>query len=157
MSVQPIPAGYHSVTPYLIIKGAAEAIEFYKKALGATEMFRLPMPGGVIGHAELKIGDSVIMMADEFPDMGAISPKTLGGTPISLMIYVPNVDEVFAGAIAAGGKEIRPVQNQFYGDRSGVFEDPFGHKWSIATHVEDVSHEEVQRRMAAMQPTDSAA
>ncbi len=155
MSVKPIPDGYHSVTPYLIIKGAAEAIEFYKKVFGAIELFRLPMPGGVIGHAELKIGDSVIMLADEFPDMGAISPKTLGGTPISLMIYVPNVDEVFAGAIAAGGKEIRPVQNQFYGDRSGVFEDPFGHKWSIATHVEDVSHEEVQRRMAAMKPPET--
>jgi PhnB protein len=152
MSVNPIPDGYHSVTPYLIIKGAAEAIDFYKKVLGATELFRLPMPGGVIGHAELKIGDSVIMLADEFPDMGAISPQTLGGTPISLMIYVPNVDEVFAGAIAAGGKEIKAVQNQFYGDRSGVFEDPFGHKWSIATHVEDVSHEEVQRRMSAMKP-----
>ena len=115
MSVQPIPAGYHSVTPYLIIKGAAEAIEFYKRVFGATELMRVPGPGGVLMHAEIKIGDSIIMLTDEFPQMDALSPTTIGGTPVGLMLYVENVDEVFARAIAAGAKEFRPVQNQFYG------------------------------------------
>lgn len=152
MSVKPIPDGYHTVTPYLIVKGAAEAIEFYTRVFGATELMRLPGPGGVLMHAEIKIGDSFIMLADEFPQMDALSPKTIGGSPVGLMLYVPNVDEVFQRATAAGAKEIRPLQNQFYGDRSGTVEDPFGHKWTIATHVEDVSHEEIERRLATMKP-----
>lgn len=155
MSVKPIPDGYHTATPYLIIKGAAVAIEFYKNAFGATELMRVPGPGGVLMHAEIKIGDSIIMLADEFPDMDALSPTTIGGSPVGLMLYLPNVDEVFARAIAAGGKEFRTVQNQFYGDRSGTLTDPFGHKWTIATHVEDVSHEEIERRIAAMKPEGS--
>ncbi len=150
MAVKPIPDGYHAVTPYLVVHNAAEAIEFYKKALGAIELFRLPGPGGKVMHAEMKIGDSPIMLADEFPEMGAVSPKTVGGSSISLMVYVPNVDEVYNQAVQAGAKAARPVENQFYGDRSGLIEDPFGHKWSIATHVEDVSPEEIDRRFAAM-------
>jgi len=144
---KPIPEGYHSVTPYLIIKGATEAIDFYKKAFGATELFRMPAPGGKIGHAEIKIGDSPIMLADESPEMGYKSPQSLGGSPISIMIYVVDVDTVFKRAIAAGGKEQRPVKDQFYGDRSGTLEDPFGHVWHVATHKEDVSPEEMERRM----------
>ena len=144
---KPIPEGYHSVTPYLIIKGATEAIDFYKKAFGATELFRMPAPGGKIGHAEIKIGDSPIMLADESPEMGYKSPKSLGGSPISIMIYVVDVDTVFKRAIAAGGKEQRPVKDQFYGDRSGTLEDPFGHVWHVATHKEDVSPEEMERRV----------
>ncbi len=144
---KPIPEGYHSVTPYLIIKGATEAIDFYKKAFGATELFRMPAPGGKIGHAEIKIGDSPIMLADESPEMGYKSPQSLGGSPISIMIYVTDVDTVFKQAIAAGGKEQRPVKDQFYGDRSGTLEDPFGHVWHVATHKEDVSPEEMERRM----------
>jgi PhnB protein len=144
---RPIPEGYHSVTPYLIIKGATEAIDFYKKAFGATELFRMPAPEGKIGHAEIKIGDSPIMLADEFPEMGYKSPQSLGGSPVSLMIYVADVDTVFKQAIAAGGKEQRPVKDQFYGDRSGTLEDPFGHVWHVATHKEDVSPEEMERRM----------
>ena len=144
---KPIPEGYHSVTPYLIINGATEAIDFYKKAFGATELFRMPAPEGKIGHAEIKIGDSPIMLADEFPEMGYKSPQSLGGSPVSLMIYVADVDTVFKQAIAAGGKEQRPVKDQFYGDRSGTLEDPFGHVWHVATHKEDVSSEEMERRM----------
>ncbi len=146
MPVKPIPEGYHSATPYLIISGAAKAIEFYKQAFGATELFRMAGPDGRIGHAEIKIGDSPIMLADEHPEMGAKSAKTLGGSPISLMLYVENVDALAAQAIAAGAKVIRPLQNQFYGDRSGTFEDPFGLCWTISTHVEDVSPEEMKRR-----------
>lgn len=155
MSVKPIPDGYHTATAYLIIKGAAEAIVFYKQVFGATELMRIPMPGGVLAHAEIKIGDSPIMLADEFPEMNVRGPKTIGGTPVSLMLYVENADEVFTRAIAAGAKELRPLQNQFYGDRSGTLEDPFGHQWTIATHVEDVGHEEIERRMAAMKPEGS--
>ena len=155
MSVKPIPDGYHTVTPYLIIKGAAEAIEFYKRVFDATELFRVPGPNGVLMHAEIKIGDSIIMLADEFPQMDALGPKTIGGSPVGLMLYLPNVDEVFLRAIAAGAKELRPLQNQFYGDRSGTVEDPFGHKWTISTHIEDVSSEEIERRMAAMKPEGS--
>ncbi len=147
-TVKPIPEGYHSVTPYLIIKGAAEAIEFYKKAFGATELFRMAQPDGRVGHAEIKIGDSPIMLADEFPEMGHKSPTTLGGSPVSLMIYVEDVDAVFASAIAAGAKEDRPVEDKFYGDRGGSLSDPFGHLWHIATHKEDVSPEEMQKRAA---------
>jgi PhnB protein len=149
MAVKPIPEGYHSVTPYLIIKGATEAIEYYKQAFGAVELMRMPAPGGKIGHAEIKIGDSPIMLADEFPEMGYKSPKTLGGSPVSIMIYVADVDTVFDRAIAAGGKEQRPVKDQFYGDRMGTLEDPFGHVWHVATHKEDVPAEEMERRASA--------
>jgi PhnB protein len=148
MTVKAIPDGYHTATPYLIISGATEAIEYYKQAFGATELFRMPAPGGKIGHAEIKIGDSPIMLADEFPEMGYKSPQTLGGSPVSIMIYVADVDTVFDRAIAAGGKAQRPVKDQFYGDRSGTLEDPFGHVWHVATHKEDVSAEEMERRGA---------
>ena len=147
MAVKPIPEGYHSVTPYLIIDGATEAIEYYKNAFGAVELFRMPAPGGKIGHAEIKIGDSPIMLADEHPEMGYKSPTSYGGTPVSLMIYVEDVDATFKQAIAAGGKEQRAVADQFYGDRLGTLTDPFGHVWTISTHKEDVSMEEMQRRM----------
>jgi len=147
MTVQAIPAGYHSVTPYLIVRGAAKALDFYARAFGAKEKFRLPM-GDIIGHAEILIGDSHVMLADEMDDHK--DPRKLGGTPVSLMIYTKDVDAMFARAIAAGAKEKRPVADQFYGDRTGVLEDPFGHVWSIATHVEDVSEEEIERRMTAM-------
>ena len=149
MAVKAIPDGYHSVTPYLIISGATGAIEYYKKAFGATELMRIDAPGGKIGHAEIKIGDSPIMLADEFPEMGYKSPTTLGGSPVSIMIYVEDVDTVFKQAIAAGGKEQRPVKDQFYGDRSGTLEDPFGHVWHVATHQEDVSAEEMEQRASA--------
>jgi len=148
-NVKPIPEGYHSVTPYLIIKGAAEAIEYYKKSFGATELFRMPTPDGKIGHAELKIGDSPIMLSDEHPDLGHVCPQTLGGTPVGIMIYVDDVDTIYKRAISGGGQEIRPLQDQFYGDRSGTLKDPFGHMWTVATHVEDVAPEEMQKRMAA--------
>jgi PhnB protein len=146
--VKPIPDGYHSVTPYLIVDGAADAIEYYKKAFGATELFRMDHEGKV-GHAELKIGDSPIMIADEYPQMGYRSPKALGGTPVSIMIYVEDVDTVYKRAMDAGATEVKPLQDQFYGDRSGTLTDPFGHVWTIATHKEDVSMEEMNRRMAA--------
>lgn len=152
MSIKPIPDGYHTATPYLIIKGAAEAIDFYKRVFDATELMRIPGPGGVLMHAEIKVGDSILMLADEFPQMDALSPKSIGGSPVGLMLYLPNVDEVFRRAIIAGAKELRPLQNQFYGDRSGTVEDPFGHKWTISTHIEDVTPEEIQRRMEAMKP-----
>jgi PhnB protein len=148
-NVKPIPDGYHSVTPYLIIKGAADAIDFYKKAFGATELFRMPAPGGKVGHAEIKIGDSPIMLADESPEMGYVGPGTLGGTPVTIMIYVEDVDTVFNQAIGAGGEQVKPLQDQFYGDRSGTLKDPFGHVWHVATHKEDVSPEEMDKRMAA--------
>lgn len=147
-NVKPIPDGYHSVTPYLICDGAADAIEYYKKAFGATELFRMDHDGKV-GHAELKIGDSPIMLADEFPQMGYRSPKALGGTPVSIMIYVEDVDTVYQRAIDAGATEVKPLQDQFYGDRSGTLTDPFGHVWTVATHKEDVTMEEMNRRMAA--------
>lgn len=147
MTVKAIPEGYHSVTPYLIVKGAAKALDFYARAFGAKEKFRLPM-GDIIGHAEIVIGDSHVMLADVMDDHK--DPRKLGGTPVSLMIYTSDADAMFKRAIAAGAKQVRPVENQFYGDRTGVLEDPFGHVWSIATHVEDVSDEEIRRRMAAM-------
>jgi PhnB protein len=150
MAVKPIPEGYHTVTPYLIVKNAAKAIDFYKQAFGATELFRMDGPDGTVGHAEIKIGNSPVMLADEVPTMGFRSPQTLGGAGVSLMIYVENVDDVFPRAIAAGGKELRPVRNQFYGDRSGTLEDPFGHVWTVSTHVEDVSSEEMGRRAEEM-------
>ena len=147
--VKPIPDGYPRVIPYLSIDGAAEAIEFYAKVLGATERMRMPGPDGKIGHAELDIGDSVIMLADPFPE-GTPSPKTFGGSPVTVMVYVENVDETYDKAINAGATPISKVEDQFYGDRSGSFTDPFGHRWHVATHVEDVSEEDMAARMAQM-------
>jgi len=146
MTVKFTPDGYHTATPYWIIKGAATAIEFYKKAFGATELFRMAAPGGKIGHAEIKIGDSPIMLADEFPEMDARGPQSFGGTPVSIMLYVADVDTVFDRAMAAGAKVKQPVQDKFYGDRNGVLADPFGHVWTIATHKEDLTPEEVGKR-----------
>ena len=148
MSVKPIPANYHSVTPYLIVNGAAKAIDFYKKAFGATEIMRFPGPNNTIMHAEIKIGDSPIMLADEQANYRG--PQALGGSPVSLMLYVDNVDKVFKQATDSGAKSVRDVADQFYGDRVGTLTDPFGHTWSIGTHVEDVSMEEMQKRMAAL-------
>lgn len=150
MSVHHIPEGYHSVTPYLVVDGAADAIDFYTKAFGAVEVMRMPGPGGKIGHAEIKIGDSHVMLADEHPEQGHRGPKSVGGTPVGIMIYVKDVDAVFKAALAAGAKETRPVENQFYGDRSGSITDPFGHNWMISTHIEDVAPEEMERRMKEM-------
>lgn len=146
MSVQPIPDAYRAATPYLIIDGAAAALDFYQRAFGAVEIMRIPGPDGRIGHAEIKIGDAPIMMADEFPNMGFRSPKALGGSPVSLLVYVNDVDATFARAVAAGATAVRPVQDQFYGDRSGVLIDPFGHCWNLATHKEDVPPEELTKR-----------
>ena len=144
--VKPIPEGYHSVTPYLSVSNAGEALDWYKKALGASEVMRFEH-GGKVGHAEIKIGDSVVMLSDEWPEGGHLSPQTLGGTRVGLHIYVDDVDSAFRHAIDAGAKEERAVKDQFYGDRSGTLLDPFGHRWSLATHVEDVSEDEMKRRM----------
>jgi len=149
MAVKPIPEGYHSITPYMCIKNAAQAIDFYKKVFSATERMRIPH-GDKVGHAELQIGDSVIMLSDEFPEAGNTSPRTLGGSPVGIHLYVDNVDAVFDRAIKAGAKEKRPVADQFYGDRLGGIEDPFGHTWWISTHKEDLSVQEIQKRAAAM-------
>ncbi|MFB7866131.1 VOC family protein [Streptomyces sp. NPDC056069] len=146
MAVRPIPEGYPRVTPYLCVDGAAEAIDFYVSVLGATERMRMAAPGGRIGHAELELGNSVLMLADEYPEMEFRSPKAIGGTPITLHAYVEDVDAVFAKALARGSRELRAVRDEFYGDRTGQFEDPFGHRWNIATHVEDVSEEEMEKR-----------
>jgi len=148
MAVKPIPDGYHSVTPYLIFDNAAAALEFYKKALGAVELMRFPAPGGKIGHAEIRIGDSPVMLSDESPEMNARSARTIGGSPISLLVYVEDVDALVARAVAAGAKLVRPVANQFYGDRTGGIDDPFGYHWYIATHVEDVPPDELKKRAA---------
>ena len=148
MGVKAIPEGYHNVTPYLIVDDAAEAIRFYEKALGATEIFRLPM-GDRIGHAEIRIGDSIVMLSDEWPDMGKLGPKARGGATSSMMLYVEDVDAAYARATAAGATAERPPEDQFWGDRMGSLIDPFGHSWSLATHVEDVSEDEMQRRMEA--------
>jgi len=145
--IKPVPDGYHTATPYLVVNGAARALEFYKKAFGATESMRLPGPEGKVMHAEIKIGDSTIMLADEFPEMGAKGPQAFGGSPVSILLYVEDVDARFSRAVAAGATVQRPVQDQFYGDRSGTLVDPFGHTWSIATHKEDVSPEEMAKRM----------
>jgi len=150
--VKPVPDGYHTVTPYLCLRNAGAAIEFYKKAFGAREKFRMPGPGGKVMHAELIIGDSIIMLSDEFPEMSVQSPTALGGTPVSILLYVENADRVFGQALVAGAREVRPLKDQFYGDRSGTLEDPYGHKWTLSTHIEDVSPEEMQKRMMAATP-----
>jgi PhnB protein len=153
MAVKAIPEGYHAATPYLVVDGAARALEFYRKAFGARERMRFAAPGGKIGHAEITIGDSVIMLADEHPEMGYRGPQATGGTPVSIHLYVENVDEVFPRAVSAGATVLRPVADQFYGDRSGTLRDPFGHVWNVATHKEDLSPEEMGRRaQAAMKP-----
>jgi PhnB protein len=150
MAVKPIPDGYHSVTPYLVVHDGAGAIDFYKQAFGAVETVRMGGPDGKIGHAEIRIGDSHVMLADESPGMGHRSAQSIGATPVSLVLYVEDVDAQFKQAIAAGAKELRPVEDQFYGDRMGTLVDPFGHVWSLGTHKEDVSPEEMNRRMAEM-------
>ena len=144
-----VPEGYHSVTPYLVVDDAAAAIDFYTRAFGATEVMRMPM-GERIGHAEIKIGDSHVMLADEFPDQDHLGPKSRGGPTSSLMVYVEDVDSAFRRALDAGATEKRPVEDQFWGDRMGTLTDPFGHMWSLATHVEEVAPEEIERRMQAM-------
>ena len=149
-TVKPIPEGYRSITPYLVVKGATRAMDFYKQAFGATEILRIPGPSNTIMHAELRIGDCVIMLADEMPNGPYRSPETFGGSPVSLMIYIENVDDVFNRALSLGSRQTRAVEDQFYGDRSGNLIDPFGHVWTVATHVEDVSPEEMQRRMDAL-------
>jgi PhnB protein len=146
--VQPIPEGYPRVTPYLICDGASEAIEFYSSVLGAKERMRMGAPGGRVGHAELDIGESVVMLADENPDMGIVGPKTTGGTPVSLHVYVEDVDSVFKRALDAGATERQALEDKFYGDRAGSFEDPFGHVWNVASHVEDVPPDEMEKRAA---------
>jgi PhnB protein len=148
--VKPIPDGYPRVSPYLVVDDGAKAIDFYTQVLGATERMRMPAPGGKVGHAEVQFGDSVVMLADEFPEMGAVSPKTVGGTPVTLGLYVEDVDRTFDAAVQAGAKALRPVENQFYGDRSGQIEDPFGHRWSISTHIEDVPPDEMAKRAQQM-------
>ena len=145
---KPIPDGYPQVTPYLCIEGAQAAIEFYGKVFGAEERVRMPGPDNTIGHAELQLGDSLIMLSDPFPGMNVQPPKQIGGTPVTISVYVEDVDSVFDAAIAAGATEQRAVENQFYGDRTGQFEDPFGHRWSVATHVEDVPPDEMEQRAA---------
>jgi PhnB protein len=150
MAVNPIPEGYPRLAPYLNIAGASDAIDFYCKILGATERMRMPGPDGKIGHAELDLGGSVVMLADENPDFGNKSPQTLGGTPVSMMVYVEDVDATFEAAIGAGATEIQAVEDRFYGDRSGMFKDPWGHEWTVSSHIEDVSEEEMERRMAEL-------
>lgn len=145
-----IPEGYHSITPYLYLRDATRAIEFYKEVFGAKELFRMDAPGGKIGHAEIKIGDSHIMLADECTDADARSPQAIGGSPVGLLLYIEDVDAVTESALAAGAKLLEPLEDKFYGDRMGKLEDPFGHIWAIATHMEDVSPEELQKRAAAM-------
>ena len=148
--VKPVPEGYHAATPYLIIDGAAKALDFYKRIFGATERMRMPAPGGKVGHAEISIGDSVIMLADEHPDIGARSPRAFGGSGVGIMLYVEDVDATVKAAVAGGAKLVQPVEDKFYGDRTGTIEDPFGHIWHVGTHKEDVPEDEMKRRMASM-------
>lgn len=148
--VKPIPKGYHTVTPYLSIEGAANAIAFYKKAFAAKEIMRMPAPANTIGHAEIQIGDSRIMLAGDYPDMNFHGPKTFGGTPVHIYLYVADVDQVVTKTMAAGAKVLRPVTEQFYGDRSGSIEDPFGHVWHVASHKEDLPMKELKKRAAAV-------
>ncbi|MBT3225569.1 MAG: VOC family protein [Deltaproteobacteria bacterium] len=147
--VKPIPDGYHTVTPYLVCKNAAEAIEFYKNAFGAIETMRMDDPSGHIGHAEVRIGDSPVMLADEFPDMNVLSPESIGGSPVSIMLYVEDVDKSFEKAVEAGATVTRPLENKFYGDRGGSLEDPFGHTWHLSSRIEELSIEELKKRAAA--------
>lgn len=147
--IKPIPDGFHALTPYLTVRGASDAIEYYKKVFGATELFRLNMPDGKVGHSEFKIGDSIFMISDENPECGSASPETLKGSPVALYLYVADVDSTFSEAVKAGAKEAMPVANQFWGDRMGKIVDPFGHQWLLATHVEDVDPSEFQSRMEA--------
>ena len=156
MTVKHIPDGYHSITPYLSIKGAKEAIEYYKQAFNATEIFRLVAPGGEIGHAELKIGDSHIMLADPCAEGTFRSPQALDGTSVALHVYVEEVDAFFTQAVDAGAKVVKPVQDQFYGDRTGSLEDPFGHIWFVATHKEDLTPEEINKRAESLFKQDGA-
>ena len=146
MATTPVPEGYRTATPYLIIRGAAEAIEFYKRAFGAIEVLRMADPQGRVRHAEIRIGDSMIMLADEHPSFGYRGPRSLGGSSVSILLYLEDVDAVFERAVKAGARLLRPVTDQFYGDRAGTLEDPFGHVWTVATHVEDVAPEEMRRR-----------
>ena len=146
---KPVPEGYHSVTPYLHIRNAAKALDFYQRAFGAIELLRMAAPDGKVMHAEIKIGDSIIMLSEEMPQMDARSPDSLGGTPFLILLYLENVDAQFKQAVAAGAKVLRPVENQFYGDRSGTVVDPFGHRWTLATHLEDVDPQEMRRRAEA--------
>jgi PhnB protein len=152
---KPIPDGFHAVTPYLIVKNASQAIEFYKKAFGAQERYRLPMPDGKIGHAELQIRDSIVMVSDENPQFGNQSPQALNGSPVGFALYVDNVDQAFERAVKAGATVKEPIGDKFWGDRVGSVMDPFGHKWSLLTHIEDVSPEEMKRRMEKMPPCPS--
>src|SRR5262245_13558843 len=149
-NVKAVPKGYHNVTPYLIIDGAARALEFYKQVFGATERMRMSSPGGKVGHAEINIGDSIIMLADEHPEMGARAPGAFGGAAVSIMLYVEDVDATVKNAVSRGAKVLQPVEDKFYGDRTGTIEDPFGHHWHVGTHKEDVPEEELRRRAAAM-------
>jgi PhnB protein len=155
--VNAIPEGYEGAAPYLIIKGAARALEFYKNAFGASEVMRMPGPGGTVGHAEIKIGKAIIMLADEFPDMNCKSPQSFGGSPVSIMVYVQDVDTFIDRAVSAGAKVLRPVANQFYGDRSCSLEDPFGVQWHFATHVEDVPPDEMAKRAEAFKKQQDGA
>lgn len=151
-AVNPIPEGYHAVTPYLVVHDGAGALAFYARAFGARELFRMPRPDGRVSHAELQIGDSRVMLADEAPEIGARSPRSLGGSPVLIHLYVPDVDATVARAVAAGATLTRPVTDQFYGDRNGGLADPYGHVWFVATHVEDVPPDELERRARAQQP-----
>jgi PhnB protein len=153
MAVKPVPEGYHTVTPYLTVHDGAAALEFYKSAFGATELFRMPGPDGKIGHAEIRIGDSPVMLADECPVAGHRSPKALGGCTTGICLYVEDVDRLFDQAVAAGAEVVRPVEDKFYGDRSGTLNDPFGHTWHLMTHKEDVSQEEMKKRLDEMMAT----
>jgi PhnB protein len=155
--VKAVPEGYHSLTPYLSANDAARAIEFYKEAFGAQEVMRMDSPDGKVGHAELKVGDSIFMLGDDCPEATQRSPQSLGGTSIGLMLYVEDVDAVVGRAVSAGAELVRPVENQFYGDRTGGVKDPFGHFWYVATHFEDVAPEEMQRRVAALQANKASA
>jgi PhnB protein len=147
--VKPIPEGYHNITPYLVIKGAAAAIDFYKQAFGATEIMRMPQPDGRVGHAELKFGDSVVMLADEYPELQVVGPKTLGNTSVGLLLYLDDVDKAVERAVSLGATIKKPIADQFYGDRTGTIEDPFGHKWTLAVHIEDVTSLISQRAIRA--------
>jgi PhnB protein len=153
---RPVPEGYHSVTPYLVVDGAARALDFYRQVFHATERMRMAAPGGKVGHAEITIGDSIIMLADEHPEMDARGPRAFGGSPVSVMLYVDDADATVQRALAAGARLVQPVTDKFYGDRSGTIEDPFGHKWHVSTHVEDVPADELARRAAAAMESASS-